>query len=80
MIQRRQWRKEHCDSHYAAAIIRYMRKFSIKFVNYTTFVCLDDKHRVKVGEPGNPLAAAERGRRVLVHVGTMFEVGDHGFF
>ena len=42
-------------------------------------VCLDDKHRMKVGEPGFPVAAAERGRRVLVKVGTSFEVADHDF-
>ena len=34
---------------------------------------------VKVGEPGYPLAAAERGRRVLVRADTTFEVGDHDF-
>ena len=43
------------------------------------FVSLDDKHRIKVGEPGFPVAAAERGRRVLVGRGTTFEVGDHDF-
>ena len=79
MIQKRQWRKEHCDSHYAAAIFRYMREMALMFKSYTAFVCLDDKHRVKVGEPGYPLAAAERGRRVLVRADTTFEVGDHDF-
>jgi len=34
---------------------------------------------LKVGEPGFPVAAAEWGRRVLVHAGTTFEVGDHDF-
>ena len=34
---------------------------------------------MKVGEPGFPVAAAEWGRRVLVHAGTTFEVGDHDF-
>ena len=42
-------------------------------------VCLDDKHRIKVGEPGFPVAAAERGKKVLVKVGGSFEVGDHDF-
>ena len=40
---------------------------------------LDDKHKVKVGEPNYPVAAAERGRQVLVHSSTTFEVGDHDF-
>ena len=30
------------------------------------FISLDDKHRIKVGEPGFPVAVAERGRKVLV--------------
>lgn len=42
-------------------------------------VCLDDKHQMKVGEPGFPVAAAEYGKRVLVRVGTTFEVDNHDF-
>ena len=34
---------------------------------------------MKVGEPGFPVAAAERGRRVLVSRDSSFEVGDHDF-
>ena len=51
----------------------------VMFRSYTALVCLDDKHRVNVGEPGYPLAAAERGRRVLIRADTTFEVGDHDF-
>ena len=79
MIQKRQWRKNHDDSHYAAALFRYEREFAVKFQEFTTFVCLDDKHRIKVGEPGFLVAAAERGRRVIVRAGASFEVGDHDF-
>jgi len=42
-------------------------------------VCLDDKHKIKIGEPGFPVAPAERGRKALVKVGTTFKVGDHDF-
>lgn len=42
-------------------------------------VSIDDKHRLKVGEHGFPVAAAKRGRRVMVRAGTMFEVGDYDF-
>ena len=38
-----------------------------------------DKHRVKVGEPSCPVAAAERGRQVIVRSGTNFQVSDHDF-
>ena len=40
---------------------------------------LDDKHKVPVGEPGYPVASVERGKKVLVAIGRVFEVGDHDF-
>lgn len=41
---------------------------------------LDDKHRCKVGEPGIPVAAVERGKQVLVTMtGKKFKVADHDF-
>ena len=49
------------------------------FRSYSVFVCLDDKHRSKIGEPGFPVAAAERGRRVIGSRNASFEVGDHDF-
>ena len=79
MIQKRQFRKTHDDAHYAAALYRYMREYALKLREYCTMVSIDDKHRLKVGEPGFPVAAAERGRRVMVRAGTTFEVGDHNF-
>ena len=79
MIQKRQFRKSHQDEYYAAAVFRYLREYAIKLKENCTLVCIDDKHRLKVGEPGFPVAAAERGRRVLVRPGTTFEVGDHDF-
>lgn len=49
MVQARQFRKEHPDAHYAAAIFRYQREYSIRLRDYCNFVSIDDKHRVKVG-------------------------------
>lgn len=43
------------------------------------FVCMDDKHCLKVGEPNYPVAAVERGRRVFVSRNQTFEVADHDF-
>ena len=79
MIQARQFRKSHPDAHYASDLFRYQREFAVKFKSHTTFVCVDDKHRAKVGEPGFPVAAAERGRRVIVGLDSSMEVGDHDF-
>ena len=79
MVQARQFRKNHEDSHYAACIFRYEREMAAKFRQHSLFVCMDDKHRVKVGEPHHPVAAAERGKKVLVGHNTSFEVADHDF-
>ena len=79
MVQKQQWRKVRCDAHYGATVFRYLRELAIKFRESTGFVCLDDKHKIKVGEPGYPLAAAEHGRRVLVSSTKTLEVGDHDF-
>ena len=81
MVQKRQWRNNRCDSHYAAAIFHYQHEFAVNFSGLTSFVCLDDKHSSKVGEPGFPVAAAQCGQKVTVRAGTCtsFEVGDHNF-
>ena len=74
-----QIRLQHIDGHYCAASYRYMREFSIKFKALCTFVSSDDKHKVKVGDPGFPLAAAERGKQVIVGPDQTMAVGDHDF-
>lgn len=43
------------------------------------FVSIDDKHRIKVGEPGYPVAAVEHGKEVIVSLNETFVVGDHDF-
>ena len=79
MVQSRQLRQNHEDMHYASALFRYLKEFCVKFREITTLVCMDDKHTMKIGEPGLPLAAIERGKTVLVAMGTRFQVADHDF-
>ena len=79
MIQQRQFRKSHPDQHYAAAVFRYQREYACIFFQHSTFISIDDKHRIKVGKPNFPVAAAERGRRVAVSMSKSFQVGDHDF-
>ena len=70
MIQTRQFQHQYIDAHYASALFRYLKEFSLKYHQDTSFVCMDDKHSMKVEEPGYPEAAVERGREVLVAMGT----------
>ena len=79
MVQKRQFRKTHIDEHYCAAIFRYMREYALKFRSQSLLICLDDKHRLKVVEPNFTVAAAERGRRVIISLYEEFQVGDHDF-
>ena len=79
MVQSRQLHADHPDSHYRAAILKYMKQFAIMFRDYTTMVSLDDKHNIKIGEPNFPVAAVDRGKEVLVGLNSKFMVGDHDF-
>ena len=56
-----------------------MREYASLFREYALFASLDDKHKINVGEPSCPVAAAERGWQVLMHSLTSFQVGDHDF-
>ena len=75
----RQFRKEHIACYYASAIFLYQMEFCVKFREITTFVCEDDKHTVKVGEPDYPVAAVNRGKRVVVGINQTMMFGDHDF-
>ena len=66
MVQARQVRAHHVDAHYASALFRYEREFGVKFRDHVSFMSLDDKHTVKVEEPGYPVASVERGKSVIV--------------
>ena len=79
MVQPRQFRASHPDAHYASTLFRYLREFAVRYHEHTTFVCQDDKHTIKVGEPGCPVAAVERGKAVLVGVDQKLVVSDHDF-
>jgi len=79
MVQQRQWRRSHIDAHYAAAIFRYMHEYALMLREFCAFVCIDDKHKLKIGKPTCPVAAAERGRRVPVRANESLMVTDHDF-
>ena len=79
MVQSRQFRSSHVDVHYASALFRYEKEFAIQFRDNTEFFCMDDKHTCKIGEPNHPVAAVERGKKVIVNLNKSFQVADHDF-
>ena len=56
-----------------------MGEYAVIVREHCLIVCLDYKFWLKVGEPGYPVTLVERGRRVMVKKGTVFEVRDHDF-
>lgn len=40
---------------------------------------MDDKHRISIGEPSYPVAAVDRGKKVIVGRNQAFMVADHDF-
>ena len=50
------------DSCYAACEFRYIHEYAGICQDFCNFICLDEKHRVKVGEPEISVAAVEQGR------------------
>lgn len=79
MVAARQFRKTHIDVHYASAVFRYQKEFCVQFRDYTSLICEDDKHTIKCGEPGYPVAAVEHGKKCIVGLQQTLEVGDHDF-
>jgi hypothetical protein len=47
VVQKRMFRKFHPDEHYCAALFRYQRELAVKYRDLSTFICIDDKHRIK---------------------------------
>ena len=52
---------KHEDSHYAPCLSCYEREYALLVKDHVNFACIDDKHRIKVGEPGNLVSSAEHG-------------------
>jgi len=54
-------------------------EYAVLFRDYYMLISSDDKHCIKIGEPGFPVAAAECGKRVIVSMEKEFSIGDHDF-
>ena len=77
MVQARILRKHNVDLHYNNAIFSFLKKRAKRYVESTTFVTADAKCKVSVGEPGFPIAAVARGKKVIVGENEVVAVGDH---
>ena len=76
-VQTRQLRLSHPDEHFCAALYKYMRQFAHKFRDITTFVSIDDKSKIDLGEPGQYTSTGVRGKKSLIPVSSTLSALDH---
>ena len=79
-VQIRQLRKDHPDAKYCRVILKYARHFACLHRAVTTYMSVDDKAIVPVGEPNLPIAASSRSHnRSLVLSSAQLKALDHDF-
>ena len=59
--------------------INFLKERAIKHRLNTVFFSADAKCKISIGEPGFPLAAVARGKKVIIGSNQKFEVADHDF-
>ena len=81
MAQSRQLRKDHDDVIVGHVEFKYLKEFCCdpRYRALIDLVAEDDKHKVNVGEPGYPVAAAQKTRRVLAGKNQVLAAADHDF-
>ena len=57
----------------------FMKERALKYRDTTAMVSSDAKCKISVGEPGTPIAAVSRGKRVLVGLNETLQVTDHDY-
>ena len=79
-VQIRQLRHDHPDSKNCSIILKYARQFACLYRDIVTYMSVDDKVIISVGEPDLPIAATSRRHdRSLVPSTESLEALDHDF-
>ena len=76
-VQARQLRSVHEDYHYCLALFKMQRAMAGSLRDHSTFVCLDDKAKIPVGEPAQPMSTGVRARRNIMAGGIQAVALDH---
>ena len=64
-VQSRQLCGSHVDSHYCAALFRYVKSFAVKYRDYTVIVCMDDTNQICIGETCYPTCCCQQKKTKL---------------
>ena len=76
-IQSRQFNISHVDSHYGAALQKYLKCLACKLRSHATLISADDKCHIPIGEPGVPIATIYRCRKSIGHGEIINMASDH---
>ena len=79
MVQAQLFQKNNPDAHYANAAHKFMRERAVKNHQNIAFFRVDAKCKLPIKEPGYPIAAVTRGKKVIVGLNEKFLVTDHDF-
>ena len=79
MVQARLFRKSNPEAHYANAAYKFMRERAVKNRQNIAFFSEDAKCKVPIAEPGYPIAAVTRRKKVIVGLNGKFLVTDYDF-
>ena len=72
-------RKNNPDFHYTNAIYSFLKERAQLYADTCVLSSADAKCKVTLGEPGYPIAAVSRGKRVIVGSRKSLQIGDHDF-
>ena len=78
VIQTRQLRSQHEDDHYCLSLFKMQRAMAVDFKQHSSFVCMDDKAKVPIGEPSQCMSTGVRNRPgVVAGDGSAVHALDH---
>ena len=80
-VQVRQLRHDHVDSHYVSVVLRYLKEFCVQEREFASYLSIDDKAIIPVGEPGLPVSSGVRGynQSIVLADGPSPSALDHDF-
>ncbi|XP_073720261.1 uncharacterized protein [Misgurnus anguillicaudatus] len=76
-IQRRQLRASHPDAHFCAALFKFLRLRMYQLRSDIFVLFIDDKAKIPVGEPGEPVSTGVRGRHSIAPSTSQLAALDH---
>jgi len=80
-VQVRQLCHDHVNLHYVSVLLQYLKEFSVQHKDFATYISIDDKAIIPVGEPGHSVSSGVRGHNqsIVLADGQRQSALDHEF-